>query len=92
VLSYGFDPKTGMRWPLEWTTTYGTGHVYTSAFGHVWKGDTQPARMRCAGLQTVVARALQWLARREPTWPVPPDFPTADRMSVRQGIVLPSGR
>jgi Trehalose utilisation len=89
VLSYGFDPKTEMRWPLEWTTTYGRGRVYTSTFGHVWKGDTQPARMRCAGLQTVVARALQWLAGRAVTAPIPSDFPTADRASVRPEIVLP---
>ena len=75
-----------MRWPLEWTTTYGRGRVYTSTFGHVWKGDTQPARMRCAGLQTVVARALQWLAGRAVTAPIPSDFPTADRMSVRPEI------
>jgi type 1 glutamine amidotransferase len=86
VLSYGFDPKTNMNWPLEWTTTYGKGRVYTSTFGHVWKGDTQPARMRCAGLQTVVVRSLQWLARRPVTWPVPADFPTADRVSVRPEI------
>jgi hypothetical protein len=91
VLSYGFDPKTQMRWPLEWTTTFGKGRVYTSTFGHVWKGDTQPTRMRCAGLQTVVARALQWLAGRPVTAPVPPDFPTADRMSVRPEITLPAG-
>ena len=90
MLSCGFDPKTDMRWPLEWTTTYGGGRVYTSTFGHVWKGDTQPARMRCAGLHTVVARALQWLAGRPVTWPVPPDFPTADRVSVRPEIVLPA--
>ncbi len=83
VLSYGFDPDTHMNWPLEWTTMYGRGRVYTSTFGHVWKGDARPARMRCAGLQTVVVRALQWLAGREVTWPVPPDFPTADRLSVR---------
>ncbi len=88
VLSYGFDPKTNMNWPLEWTTTYGRGHVYTSTFGHVWKGDTQPARMRCAGLQTVVVRSLQWLAGRPVAWPVPSDFPTADRVSVRPEIPL----
>jgi type 1 glutamine amidotransferase len=83
VLSYGFDPDTNMRWPLEWTTTFGAGRVYTSTFGHVWKGDTQPERMRCAGVQTVVVRALQWLAGRNVSWPVPPDFPTANRVSVR---------
>lgn len=88
VLSYGFDPHTGMNWPLEWTVSYGEGRIYTSTFGHVWKGDTQPARMRCAGLQTIVVRALQWLAQREVTWPVPPDFPTAEQMSVRGEIPL----
>jgi hypothetical protein len=88
VLSYGFDPRTQMNWPLEWTTTFGRGRVYTSTFGHVWAGDTQPTRMRCAGLQTVVVRALQWLARRDVTWPVPADFPTATAASVRGEIPL----
>jgi hypothetical protein len=90
VLSYGFDPRTKMNWPLEWTVAYGQGRVYTSTFGHVWKGDTQPERVRCAGVQTVVVRALQWLARREVTWPVPADFPTAERKSVRGNVALPA--
>jgi hypothetical protein len=89
VLSYGFDPKTKMNWPLEWTVGYGKGRVYTSTFGHVWKGDTQPARMRCAGVQTVMVRALQWLASRPVNLPVPPDFPTSDTASVRGEIPLP---
>lgn len=90
VLSFGFDPRTQMNWPLEWTVTYGRGRVYTSTFGHVWKGDTQPARMRCAGLQTVVVRALQWLAGRPADFPVPADFPAADKTSVRGEIPLPA--
>jgi hypothetical protein len=90
VLSYGFDPVTKMNWPLEWTVSYGKGRVYTSTFGHVWKGDVQPERMRCAGLQTVMVRALQWLADRPVTWPVPPDFPTASQTSVRAPITLAS--
>jgi hypothetical protein len=92
VLSYGFDPRTRMNWPLEWTVTWGKGRVYTSTFGHVWAGDTQPARMRCAGLQTVAVRALQWLARRPVTAPVPADFPTADRVSVRGEIPIAASR
>jgi type 1 glutamine amidotransferase len=88
VLSYGFDPHTQMNWPLEWTTTYGAGRVYTSTFGHVWKGDVQPERMRCAGLHTVVVRALQWLAHRDITYPVPADFPAADKTSVRAEIAI----
>jgi hypothetical protein len=92
VLSYGFDPKTAMNWPLEWTVTYGKGRVYTSTFGHVWAGDTQPARMRCAGLHTVVVRALQWLAGRPVTAPIPADFPTADAVSVRGEIPISLSR
>lgn len=88
VLSYGFDPGTRMNWPLEWVVGYGEGRVYTSTFGHVWSGDTQPERMRCAGVQTLVVRALQWLARREATFPVPADFPTEDRASVRPPVAL----
>ncbi len=88
VLSYGFDPETNMNWPLEWTVRYGKGRVYTSSFGHVWKGDTQPERMRCAGVQTVMIRALQWLSGRPVTYPVPPDFPRTDKISVRGEIPL----
>ena len=90
VLSYGFDPKTKMNWPLEWTVGYGKGRVYTSTFGHVWKGDTQPERMRCAGVQTVMVRALQWLAGRPANSAVPPDFPASNTASVRGEIPLPA--
>lgn len=88
VLSYGYDPETKMNWPLEWTVSFGKGRVYTSTFGHVWKGDTQPERMRCAGVQTVMNRALQWLAHRPVTFPVPADFPSAEKISVRGEIAL----
>ncbi|MDQ8200552.1 ThuA domain-containing protein [Pelagicoccus enzymogenes] len=90
VLSYGYDPVTKMNWPLEWTVSYGSGRVYTSTFGHVWKGDVQPERMRCAGLQTVVVRALQWLADRPVTFPVPEDFPSESEVSIRSEISVGS--
>lgn len=90
VLSYGFDPQTKMNWPLEWTVRYGRGRVYTSTYGHVWAGDDQPSRMRCAGVQTVAIRALQWLAKREVTYPVPADFPATESISIRGEIAIPS--
>ena len=90
VLSYGRDGRTGMQWPLEWTVAYGKGRVYTSTFGHVWQGDVQPASMRCAGFQTVLIRALQWLARRPVDYPVPPDFPAENAVSIRPEIRLPA--
>ena len=90
VLSYAADPVYGERWPIEWTVAYGTGRVYSSTMGHVWKGDVQPASMRCVAEQTLLIRAVQWLAHRPVTWPVPADFPTADAISLRPDIPLPA--
>ncbi len=90
ILSYAFEPKTQMNWPIEWTVRYGKGRVYTSTLGHVWKGDTQPPTLRCAGVQTLLVRALQWLANRPVTLPVPSDFPTETSTSIRAELPLPA--
>ena len=92
VLAYGRDTLRGQGhlWPLEWTTTYGKGRAYISTYGHVWNGDTQPAAMRCAAVQTIIPRAILWLARRPITLPVPPDFPGTNQTSIRRDIPLPS--
>jgi type 1 glutamine amidotransferase len=89
-LSYGYDPHTRMNWPLEWTVNFGRGRIYSSTFGHVWKGDVQPSSLRCAGEQTLLLRTLQWLARRPVTVSVPSDFPTSENTSIRPEIVLPN--
>ena len=83
VLSWAEDPKTKVRWPIEWTVNYGKGRVYCSSFGHVWHDEVDPVDMRCAGFQTLLVRALQWLAQRPVTFPIPPDFPTATATSLR---------
>ena len=91
VLAYARDSKPGQRWlwPVEWTTSYGKGRVYVSTYGHVWKGDVNPQSMRCAAVQTIIPRAVQWLAGRPVTIPVPADFPGTNRVSVRLEIPLP---
>ncbi|MEX2585008.1 MAG: ThuA domain-containing protein [Balneolaceae bacterium] len=89
VLSYTYDLQSEMYWPIEWTTTYGAGRVYTASYGHVWHDDTQPERMRCAGVQTLLVRAVRWLAGDEGEYPVPEDFPTDDSFSIRPEIPLP---
>jgi uncharacterized protein len=89
VLSYTHDVQTDMWWPIEWTVSYGEGRVYTASYGHVWHDDVQPERMRCAGVQTVMTRALWWLARRNEPLPVPADFPTTTEVSIRPEIPLP---
>jgi uncharacterized protein len=85
VLAYArdSDPKLGLLWPVEWTTTYGKGRVYISTYGHVWPGDVDPPGMRCAAVQTIIPRALEWLAHRTPKYPIPRDFPGPAAVSVR---------
>ena len=92
VLAYAHDskPGPGLLWPVEWTVGYGAGRVYVSTYGHVWKGEVQPASMRCAAVQTLIPRAIQWLAKRPVTIPVPPDFPGTNAVSVRAEIHLPT--
>jgi type 1 glutamine amidotransferase len=83
VLSWAEDPATGGRWPIEWAVSFGKGRVYTSTFGHVWKDEADPVDMRCAGFQTVLVRALHWLAKQDVLPAVPADFPTASSISLR---------
>jgi type 1 glutamine amidotransferase len=83
VLSWAEDPGAHGHWPIEWTVDYGAGRVYVSTFGHVWPGETDPVDFRCAGFQTILVRALQWLAHRPVDFPVPPDFPTEAATSLR---------
>ncbi len=89
VLSYALEPKTGRNWPMEWTVTYGRGRSYVANYGHVWKGDVQPVTLRSVDVEVILIRALQWLARRKPDYPLPSDFPTADAVSIRPELVLP---
>jgi len=83
VLSWAEDPKTKERWPVEWVVKYGSGRVYSSTFGHVWRDEADPVDFRCAGFQTIMVRTLQWLAKRPVTFPVPADFPTEDKVVLR---------
>ncbi len=91
VLAYARDAKPGQGWlwPVEWTVNYGKGRVYVSTYGHVWQGDVQPSSMRAADVQTIIPRAIQWLAGRPVTIPLPPDFPGTNTVSIRPEIPLP---
>ena len=92
VLAYARDNEPGLKklWPTEWTTTFGKGRIYISTYGHVWDGDVQPESMRDAAVQTIIPRALEWLAGRRLTFPVPKDFPKPDAVSVREPLPPPA--
>ena len=85
VLAYAkdSDPKLGLLWPVEWTTTYGKGRVYIATYGHLWPGDVDPPGLRDAAVQTIIPRALEWLAQRPVTFSVPSDFPGTSAVSLR---------
>jgi type 1 glutamine amidotransferase len=83
ILSYGRHIATDTYWPLEWVVRYGEGRVYSSSFGHIWESDDGiPDRVRCAGFQTSLIRAAEWLATGAVTYPIPEDFP-ADSIVIR---------
>lgn len=84
VLSCAYDSTSTHRvWPVEWIVVYGKGRIYNSSMGHLWKGDTYPLAYRCAGYQTTVIRATEWLATGNVTYPVPADFPSLHARSLR---------
>ncbi|HEU5072240.1 MAG TPA: ThuA domain-containing protein [Verrucomicrobiae bacterium] len=84
VLAYAADAKTHLQFPIEWTVQYGAGRVFVSTYGHVWADQKDPKGMRCAAFQTIMVRALKWLAKRPVENIAPADFPTADAISLRQ--------
>jgi len=49
----------------------------------VWKGDANPPAARCAAFQTLLVRAVEWVATGNVTSPVPEDFPEANAVRLR---------
>ena len=84
ALAYAKDPQTKLQFPIEWTVQYGKGRVFVSTYGHVWSNQADPKGMRCAGFQTIMVRALKWLAGRDPGETSPPDFPAPNAVSLRR--------
>lgn len=62
---------------------YGKGRVFVSTYGHVWADQTDPKGMHCVAFQTIMVRALKWLAGRDPGDTTPADFPKPDAISLR---------
>jgi type 1 glutamine amidotransferase len=84
VLAYAADSKTHLQFPIEWTVQYGRGRVFVSTYGHIWVDQKDPKGMKCVAFQTIMVRALKWLAHRPPGEVAPADFPTAAAISLRE--------
>ncbi|MDB4384500.1 ThuA domain-containing protein [Opitutaceae bacterium] len=83
VLSYALNPKSGMSFPTEWVVEYGKGRTYTSTYGHYWKNQENPTGVRDVAFQTLMMRAIQWLAKEPVTQTVPANFPTETETSLQ---------
>ena len=75
---------SGREEPLVFTVKHGKGRVFHIMLGHC--GDTledNPA-MQCAGFQTLLLRGSEWCVTGKVKQAVPKDFPTAEKVSLRQ--------
>lgn len=87
ILSYAFDEKTNINWPVDWVVTYGKGRIYNSSLGHLWKDEIYPASYRCVGFQTTLIRATEWLATKNTTYKIPQNFPTENEIRLENELL-----
>ncbi len=84
VLTYARDETLKENEPMDWVRTFGQGRVYVTMLGHTWKNEEPDnPNLHCAGFQTLFLRGLEWAATGRVTVPMPPDFPTAEKISLR---------
>ncbi len=69
---------TNRHEPMVLCRDYGKGRVFHTTLGH---GDFS---MECVGFIVLLQRGSEWAATGQVTQPLPPDFPTATKVSVRK--------
>jgi len=77
------DPSnsgTGRDEPMLMVLSYGKGRIFHTTMGH-----DIPA-LSCVGFITTFQRGTEWAATGNVTQKVPPDFPSADKVSIRADI------
>jgi type 1 glutamine amidotransferase len=75
---------TGENEPTVMAITYGKGRVFHDTLGHVGATQKEPiVPMASVDYIVLLQRGTEWAATGAVTIPVPRDFPTADKTSVR---------
>lgn len=70
--------------PMLMALSYGKGRVFHTTLGHVGPKETPPyLSIACVGFITTLQRGTEWAATGAVTQPVPADFPTAEKTSIR---------
>ncbi len=79
-----FPTATGEHEPMLMAIAYGKGRVFHTTLGHVGPKDLAPfAPLTCTGFIVTVQRGTEWAATGKVTQPVPADFPTDTKTSLR---------
>ena len=73
---------SGENEPLLMAIDFGKGRVFHTALGHNNGADI--TAQKCAGFITTLQRGTEWAATSKVTQKVPKDFPTADKVSLRE--------
>ncbi len=68
---------TGEHEPILMTIRYGEGRIFHTTLGHA------VVSQRCTGFIATFQRGAEWVVTGSVTQPVPTDFPTPDRASIR---------
>ncbi|HEY0551499.1 MAG TPA: ThuA domain-containing protein [Verrucomicrobiae bacterium] len=73
---------SGEHEPLLMVIPFGQGRVFHTALGH--NNGKDLLAQKCAGFITTLQRGTEWAATGKVTQKVPADFPTADKVSLRE--------
>jgi uncharacterized protein len=86
VLASTFSTKesrgSGEHEPMLMAIPFGQGRVFHSALGH--NNGKDITAQKCVGFITTLQRGTEWAATGKVTQKVPADFPTADKVSLRE--------
>lgn len=75
---------TGEHEPLLMAISYGKGRVFHDTLGHVGATQKEPiVPMASVDYIVLLQRGTEWAATGQVTIPVPRDFPSADKTSIR---------
>jgi type 1 glutamine amidotransferase len=80
---------SGREEPLVFTVDYGKARIFHIMIGHCGPTAEENPAMQCAGFQTLFLRGAEWAATGKVKQPVPSDFPTADKVSLRPNYTVP---
>jgi len=81
------DPGTGGSGRDElllFTVDYGKARIFHTALGHAGESLENNTAMQCTGFQVTLLRGAEWAATGKVTQPVPDDFPTETKTSMRK--------